>query len=287
MAGDGDGGNSGSGSGSGTGDGTVIEVIQRIPFKLPSFWKVDVRLWFCQIEALFASYNVIGSKSKYYHIVSSVDTDVLAQISDLIVNIPEDNPYDKLKERLISTYAVSDQARIQKLLTQLTLGDKRPSHLLQEMRSLGGTTVNAEFLKELWTQRLPVQCQLILKASDADLDGLAKLADQINEVYNVSGSVMSLSASTSSNNQHAEPLIQQQISELTKRFDAFMNKRSRSRGRSNNDNNNAGGKVCRSPTPAKSDSANKQGRDLCWYHWRFGDKATRCRGDCKFESKNN
>lgn len=67
-------------------------------------------------------------------------------------------------------YADSEQAR----LDQIPLDVKRPSHVLQEMRGLAGAQVTNEFLKSLWTKRLPVQTQLIVKAFDADLNGLAK-----------------------------------------------------------------------------------------------------------------
>lgn len=181
-------------------------------------------------------------------------------MGDLIIDLPAEEPYEKFKCRLIDTYAVCYQARIQKLLTKLSLGDKRPSHLLQEMRSFRGTTINAEFLKELWTQRLPTQIQLILKASDSDLDGLAKLANQINNVYNTSNSIMSLStSSSSSNNQN----LDQQIAELTKRVDAFIVK-GRSRSRNRNASSRFRSKSGRSSTSTAGTDTSK--REFCRYH---------------------
>lgn len=266
----------GSGVGGGSGADNNNDAIRRVPVKLPVFWKVDVRLWFCQVEAVFVTYGIVSEKARYYQVVACVEGEVLSQISDLIVTIPEDTPYTILKQRLIARYADSEQARLQKLLDQIPLGDKRPSHVLQEMRGLAGAQVTTEFLKSLWTKRLPLQTQLILKASDADLDGLAKLADQIGEVsMSTNSQVMSINtaADTATSTFSSNEIMRKQISELTNRLNKYE-ARSRSQSRSNKNNSTRD----RSKTPS--------GKELCWYHHRFGDRATKCRGECKFQLKN-
>lgn len=64
----------------------------------------------------------------------------------------------------------------------------------------------------------------------------------------------------------------QQIAELGKRFDRFE---SRSREKSRDRNHVVRN---RSKTPARGSVG------FCWYHNRFGDKATKCRGDCTYIS---
>lgn len=79
-------------------------------------------------------------------------------------------------------YCESEQKKTQKLLSEIDLGDKRPTQLLNELSALSKDKVTRDFLKTLWFQRLPTQVRAILQASDADLNDFAKLADKIMEV---------------------------------------------------------------------------------------------------------
>ncbi|GFX63230.1 uncharacterized protein TNCV_3895551 [Trichonephila clavipes] len=96
---------------------------------------------------------------------------------------PATNKYNALKERLIIEFSDSENKQIRKLLSELQLGDDKPSHLLRKMRVLAsGASLNDNFLKTLWLQRLPSEMQSILSVSSETLENLAKLADKIAEV---------------------------------------------------------------------------------------------------------
>lgn len=247
--------------------------ILRLPVKLPAFWKSDVRLWFCQLDAVFQAYGIALEKTKYFHVVPALEGEVLSQVSDLILNVPENQPYTTLKNRLISLYAESEQSRLQKLLGNLSLGDRRPSHLLREMKTLIGDQVAADstLLKQLWIRRLPKHTQAILAVSaEDDVDKMAALADKIIEVTHVN-EINSVSLSTSDRSYND---FKQQIDELTKVINSLKSDRSRSRSASHNNTDNKF--RSRSKTPKSND------KNLCWYHNRFGDKATKCRDGCSY-----
>ncbi|GFT21973.1 retrovirus-related Pol polyprotein from transposon 297-like Protein [Nephila pilipes] len=76
----------------------------------------------------------------------------------------------------------SENLQIRKVLSELQLGDDKPSHLLRKMKELAGTAINDDFLRNLWLQRLPAEIQTILSVSSEKLENLAKLADKIAEV---------------------------------------------------------------------------------------------------------
>lgn len=72
--------------------------------------------------------------------------------------------------------------KIQKLISENDLGDKRRTQLLNKLSGLAKGKINNDFLESLCLQRLPAQTWAILQASNADLSELAKLADKILEV---------------------------------------------------------------------------------------------------------
>lgn len=156
-----------------------------------------------------------------------------------------------------------------KIIKPNFVGRQAYFHLLQEMRSLAGTDETDDLLEGLWLQRLPRQTQLMLKASTADLDGLSRLADSIEEVS--FGEVMAVSNSDLVDFGS----LSKQIAELGRRFDNFQSRsRSKSRGR------------CEPLSHQRLKSPNNgKPLNLCWYHHRFGNKAAKCRGECNFVLK--
>ena len=85
---------------------------------------------------------------------------------------------------MICRTSASEQKRLQMLLAEEELGDKKPLQLLRRMRQLLGGLEKGIF-KQLFLQLLPANAQLVLASSrdTAPLDQLATLADRILEVY--------------------------------------------------------------------------------------------------------
>ncbi|GFY72531.1 uncharacterized protein TNIN_19881 [Trichonephila inaurata madagascariensis] len=79
----------------------------------------------------------------------------------------------------------TEESRLKKLLTEMELGDRRPSDLLRQMKSLAGSSISDELIKSLWLQRLPQQTQAILSTSK-DILNNAEMADKIISVYSSS-----------------------------------------------------------------------------------------------------
>ncbi|GBO10524.1 hypothetical protein AVEN_214394-1 [Araneus ventricosus] len=88
------------------------------------------------LHRLKASSGITKDETKYHHVVAAIETDVIAQISDIILNPPEELKYEALKERLIEQSAHSETHRLKLLLQELQLGDDRPTELLCKMRGL-------------------------------------------------------------------------------------------------------------------------------------------------------
>lgn len=251
------------------------------PVKVPPFWNKNPQLWFLQLDAQFSICRVTAEQVKFHHVVAALDMEVLSQVSDLVQNQPA-RPYTALKQRLIASYGESDERRIKRLLKELELGDKRPSHLLQEMRQIAGNLVTGELLKSLWMQQLPASVRAVVSASGEDLSVLAILADKVIEVTtsnyeNCSVSARSLQVPPNILSDQVSQL-QSQVSALTKQLSEYNFQRpSRSDYR---------GIVKRSPSrgrsPSLSRSKSRSDVGLCWYHRRFAGDATRCTKPCSF-----
>lgn len=169
----------------------------------------------------------------------------------------------------------------------MSLGDQKPSQLLAEMRRLGGSTVSDDFMKTLWLKILPQQVRAILSTNDVDLPRLATLADTILEVSQCS-SVQSVERSFSPA-AHEASTLERQIAQLTRaverlttasRFDNSSEVSSKQRSRSQT---RGRAQQRRGTTPANNDHQH----EFCWYHFKFGNAATKCKEPCNFKPPKN
>ncbi|GBL86023.1 hypothetical protein AVEN_89080-1 [Araneus ventricosus] len=125
--------------------------LSRITFKAPVFWENDPELWFFQVESQFA--------------ISGISND-----------------YQISCGRCGFKFQCIIFAQSNLLLKDLQLGDKRPSHLLSEIRNLATAKMEDGILQTLWLQRLPANLQQILPVCNASLDEFEQISDKIYEV---------------------------------------------------------------------------------------------------------
>ncbi|XP_046806629.1 uncharacterized protein LOC124419853 [Lucilia cuprina] len=226
----------------GNADGDAAQ-IARVSIRIPPFWHAKPALWIAQIESLFAASGITNDKTKYHTVVAAIESSVLSQISDIVLNPPVENMYDTLKARLLEQYAVSEQKRIKKLLQDLELGDMRPTQLLREMRDLAGNEMNDNMLKSVWMNRLPPNVRTVISISSDPLDKLATLADKIIEVSDsphVSAvSVPQNASSSQSTLEQQINLLVKEVAELRTKFSQRPRNRSRSRSRSESKDNDS------------------------------------------------
>ncbi|GBN28885.1 hypothetical protein AVEN_174990-1 [Araneus ventricosus] len=115
---------------------SVSAEIARVAFRTPPLWRNNVELWFSQIESQFLISGISQEKTKSQHLIANLEEDILSYVSDLVGCRPNDNPYTQLKNRLITQLADSESVRLRNLLSDMHLGDKKPSRLLNEMQDL-------------------------------------------------------------------------------------------------------------------------------------------------------
>ena len=108
-----------------------------------------------------------------------------AEVRDLLLRPPVDNPYTLLREQLTKCTTASEQHKLQQLFTGEELGDRKPStgcSSCWEITRPGLT--DTSFLQELFLQRLHHSVRMVLASTPntTTLDKLAAMADKIMEV---------------------------------------------------------------------------------------------------------
>lgn len=246
--------------------GAAVEA-SSVAVKLPEFWKSDPAMWFAQAESQFALANVTKDVTKFHHIVSKVDQSIICHIADLVQAPPENEKYKAVKDRLIARFALSPEARMERLLGSSDLGDLRPTHLLAKMQEMAtGLGITEQMLKMLFLQRMPAQIRTILTISDGTLSKLAEMADKMTELPQTSA----VAASSSTASEDRLEKLQEQLEVLSMEFRRFRANPDQKRSRSSS----------RSRAPSV-------GRELCWYHKKYGHEAQRCKQPCSFNVTKN
>ncbi|KAJ3662282.1 hypothetical protein Zmor_006637 [Zophobas morio] len=261
--------------------------------KLPVFWQRDPQLWFAQVEAQFHSLRIRTDITKYFTVVAALDSSVLQHVADVIANPPESNKYDAIKQKLIRAYTDSQERQIRKLLNELELGDRKPSQLLREMKTLAGTQMQDDFLKTLWLQRLPANVQLVLSGTTGlTFEKTAELADKMVEIHISNAphaaiaTVTKTAANTRTTNatgdenttQCTTPMeaMQKQIATLTATVERLVTDRGRGY------NTNKYGRYGRHRSNSRSRTHVNENKGLCYYHETFGEKARKCHQPCNY-----
>lgn len=258
----------------------------KVSVKIPPFWVDKPEIWFYQIEAQFKISGITKEDTMFNYIVSQMEPKYIDTIWDIITDKTE-NKYTLAKERLLNAFKESENKRIKRLFTGIEIGDMKPSHLLQKMKSLATNDISDMVLKTLWMEKLPHHIKHILVVSDEDLDKLAIMADKIydmhsqTELYEAhSTEVKNASTSPNTISQLLEKIssLEQRIEEL--RFHRQANDRSRS-----TEKNTRFFSRDRSRSRRRYNPNGK----LCYYHFTFGSRCfpEKCKPPCNWKNQEN
>ena len=122
-------------------------------------------------------------------------------------------------------------------------------------------------LRTLWVSRLPVALQPIMATQkNVTLDNAAELADTVADTLTTRPSI----AETSKPDNHISQQLQQMQQEISALREQIANIHIHRRNRSD--------------SSSRSRSRSRTKRDVCWYHHRFGNNATKCTKPCSWTS---
>ena len=264
---------------------------------LPTYNFRNPSLWFGQVESVFCTHGIRKQLLMFAHVAQNLPPDAAEEVSDLINNVPEDDPYDKIKAALINRTGISEQANLDALFANVEIGDRKPSQLLRHMRKLLGTrSMDDAIFRHLWMKKIPLNAQNVLAAcSDTvSLEEIASIADRIlqqtptHTVSQVAPARTLLVPTTLPTTSHTIPphpitpcqcksAWQQQMADLTSQMNLVLATITQKGPASNRD---------RSHSRARSKSRTRLDDGICWYHRRYGNLARKCTSPCTFVPTN-
>ncbi|XP_036347341.1 uncharacterized protein LOC118756699, partial [Rhagoletis pomonella] len=155
--------------------------------KLPQFWTSCPEAWFIHAEMQFSTKNITQETTKYEYTITALPQEVIITILDFIQNPPENNKFGALKQILIERNSLSENAKLNKIVSDSQIGDRKPSEFYRSMLLLSGSNFSSDILKKLWLRKLPKNISVILASSSiSDINELTKLADNVWEQINKS-----------------------------------------------------------------------------------------------------
>jgi hypothetical protein len=256
--------------------------VSRVGVRVPPFYPDKPALWFTQLESQFVLANITTEATKFHYALAQLDSATASIVEDIITAPAAADKYHQLKTELIKRLSVSREKKIHQLLTNEELGGRKPTQFLRHLKSLAGAGVPEEFMRSIWTSRLPTSTQTIIASQlKLPLDEVAELADRIHDVVPLQPqiAVASMAAASAASAPHS---LSQEVAALSQQMQTLMlkvDRMSRQHGRSKTPRRQSG--RGRSSSARRSNS-NYRKFPTCWYHHKFGDKATRCVQPCDF-----
>ena len=218
------------------------------PLKLPDFWEAHPAAWFLHIESLFALRGVVDDGIMYHHVVAALPPAATARLVGLLSAPPPTGKFPAIKTGLLYAFGLSDSERADRLFALNGLGGRKPSEMMAHILDLVGGRGPEFLLKQLFLRQLPSGVRAALaNCTTADFVGFAAEADKYFLESRAAGA-------GAAHPLHASPSA-------------------KVKGSSN--------------PPGSATQRQVQQSDLCYYHERFGPRATKCRHPCSFETQGN
>ncbi|CAE1262213.1 unnamed protein product [Acanthosepion pharaonis] len=79
--------------------------------------------------------RITSQRARFANVMQKLPSDMMDEISDVLSDLREHEPYDHLKEAILKRTGRSEEDMIQEILRNVTRGDKTPSQLLRYMRN--------------------------------------------------------------------------------------------------------------------------------------------------------
>lgn len=249
--------------------------------RIPEFWRDQPRLWFTQLEAILAPQKQ-GDDYKYYTVIAKLSKEEILQVSDLITTPPATKKYKTIKEHLINCYEESYQRQFKKILSEVDLGDQKPSQLLRRMQSLGGGKINDETIRLLWLRLLPTSVTTILAVTeDMDIDKMSQIADKILANSKLT-EVSAVNENINRTDDGAMTCILAQLAKMQLELSAIQRDHRNRRSSTQNYYNRQ-----QSPSRSSSTANSRERKHVCFYHNKYRNYARRCTKPCDWKQEFN
>ena len=238
--------------------------------KIPDFWPHAADVWISQVNAQFRLCRITSSQTKFDYAVSRLGNAAAARVQDLLANPPADGPYEALVERITAGFSKSSIERLSDFNALPPLGDRRPSELMDTiLASLSGVACmeSCPHVQYAFLTRLPVTIRSGLShVKFESARAMALKADEVWSAVNASSAASNVSVVLESPPPPPSP-----SADADNVVAAVRNPGQPVRSPPG-----------RSPQPTRPAPQQQQQQGLCWYHARFGNRASYCRPPCSW-----
>ena len=100
--------------------------IYRSVVRLPPFWPDRPGLWFAQAEVQYELSSVTIERTKFSYVISQLEYRHAAEVEDIIMSPPANDPYNTLQTELVGLMSASRDQRVRQLLTHEEMGFANP-----------------------------------------------------------------------------------------------------------------------------------------------------------------
>uniref|UniRef100_A0A1A9UYC9 DUF7041 domain-containing protein n=1 Tax=Glossina austeni TaxID=7395 RepID=A0A1A9UYC9_GLOAU len=139
--------------------------------------------WFIRADRQFASKGVTQNSTKYEFMQTALPYEVIMSVFDHVQNAPTNNMYEELKKPLIERHALGEAFKLDKILADSCMGDRKTSEFCRHLCIAVGSIISTGVLKKLWIRKLPRILSIVLTGSNIkDIKELVTLADDVWEV---------------------------------------------------------------------------------------------------------
>ena len=122
--------------------------------QLPAFDKVEPEPWFAVAEANFALRKVTDETTKYYYVLSKLDSATLRKLSAFL-KIPQgEHPYQEIREALCEAFEPALEKKLDTLLATTDCGDEKPMAFGLELLRLLGEATTDDILKRIFLRSI-------------------------------------------------------------------------------------------------------------------------------------
>lgn len=236
-------------------------VFARLP--MPAVVNTNIEAWFNSMEYWFDASGITADRQRAATICAAIDPNALAQLTEILLEQPEVGKYEFVKTKVVAHFADSEQRKLNRLLSEMPLGDKRPSELYHEMKRVAGNVLGEAALKGLWSQRLPEAARPVIAASTGTAAEFTRIADTIVDAL-APRHVHAAAANPLSELDDLKAVVaelRQQIQNMPRQS------RTQSRGTSRQRQRTPANRSAPTAADASAES------DECWYHQKYGRDA--------------
>ena len=232
--------------------------------RLPAFWVGAPRQWFAAAEAQFRLYGVVDSADRFNLTVAALPEAVARHASHILEQPPLYFPYEEIRHHLTSHHELTNFEKVERIVATEPLGARKPSEMLSAMMEFCPRgEEKSVFMAYFFLQRLPAEVRVLLAEDDhTDLRTLAVRADKLMAHTSVgAGNVVAA------------------VKQGKQQYQDSTNHRG---GRGGRGGHKTDGRQKQNTVMAPGQVA-QAAVGLCWYHWKFGDKAQKCDSPCNWE----